>query len=79
MDKTEIKQLLWYGHLKRIEEDRWPKKALQYVPQNRKRKERTITTWTEEIIKIMRNRTIYEDDRKIRKNKGRFFKLIDTF
>lgn len=35
-----------------MEVDRWPKRAFQYAPQNRKRRRAPATTWIKVITKI---------------------------
>ena len=65
-ERIESGQLLWYGHVMRMEEKRWPKKALTYTPQNRKRKGRLTTQWRTGIRKSMRDRATEDDDWKDR-------------
>ena len=31
-DRIKLKHLLWYGHVNRMNEDRWPKIAMEYYP-----------------------------------------------
>lgn len=49
VDRVETKQLIWYGHVMRMTETRWPKKALNYKPQNRRKRGRPATSWQEGI------------------------------
>jgi hypothetical protein len=39
IDRVEEKQLVWYGHLQRMSEERWPKKIWEWTPQGRRRDE----------------------------------------
>jgi hypothetical protein len=32
IDRVEVKQLVWYGHLQRTSEERWPKKIWEWTP-----------------------------------------------
>jgi hypothetical protein len=55
-DTVEAKQLKWYGHMKRKEEDRLPKKIYEWTPIERKKRGRPSNTirrqnkqWMEEI------------------------------
>jgi hypothetical protein len=38
IDRVEEKQLIWYGHLQRMSEERWPKKIWEWTPQGRRRR-----------------------------------------
>jgi hypothetical protein len=38
--ETEQNQLTWYGHVQRIEEGRLPKTALQWIPKEKRARER---------------------------------------
>jgi hypothetical protein len=40
IDRVEEKQLVWYGHLQRMSEERWPKKILEWTPHGRRRRGR---------------------------------------
>jgi hypothetical protein len=33
IDRVEERQLVWYGHLQRMSEERWPKKIWEWTPQ----------------------------------------------
>ena len=61
-ERVESKQLLWYGHMMRMEETRWTKRAFRYMPQNRRRRGRPTAQWMEGIRRSMRDRAIEEDD-----------------
>lgn len=62
IDRIETRQLLWYGHVMRMEENRWPKKAMKYVPTNRRKRGRPALTWINGITEIMRDRAIDEEE-----------------
>lgn len=69
VDKIETRQLVWYGHVKRMNEDRWPNIALNYIPQHRRRRGRPSVAWEENIRKIMRDRAIEENEWKNKKRR----------
>lgn len=63
----ERKQLVWYGHVQRMEEKRLPKKVMNWMPPNRRKRGRPRKTWKEGIAKAMSSRDLREgqwDDRK---------------
>ncbi|KAJ3659928.1 hypothetical protein Zmor_011590 [Zophobas morio] len=62
VDTVESKQLLWYGHVMRMGDERWPKRAIQYVPWNKRRIGRPTLEWREGIRKIMEDRAIEEEE-----------------
>ena len=43
------KQLVWYGHVNRMTEERLPKKMLDWVPPGRRRRGRPMKGWREGI------------------------------
>ncbi|PSN35727.1 hypothetical protein C0J52_15679 [Blattella germanica] len=49
-------QLRWFGHVKRMREDRLPKKIFEWQPMGRRKRRRPNITWTEGIFKTMRER-----------------------
>nr|CAH7751096.1 unnamed protein product [Callosobruchus chinensis] len=65
--RIESKQLLWYRHVMRMQETRWPKRAFGYAPHNRRKREKPTTQWIDGIRKNMRDRAINEDEWKDRK------------
>lgn len=62
IDRIETRQLLWYGHVKRMGEERLPKNLLDYIPHRRRRRGRPEMTWEDNIRKIMEDRAIEEED-----------------
>ncbi|XP_060529935.1 uncharacterized protein LOC132704141 [Cylas formicarius] len=61
-DRIETRQLIWYGHVQRMNDERWPKRALKYTPKNRRKKGRPMTSWNDGIRNIMKDRAIKEDE-----------------
>ncbi|KAK4879141.1 hypothetical protein RN001_007287 [Aquatica leii] len=50
VERVETRQLVWYGHVKRMSDDRWPKRALEYIPPSRRRRGRPAQTWMSGIM-----------------------------
>jgi len=62
MDTIEGRRLKWYGHLRRMPEERWPLKTWRWqVPMHRKRG-RPKLTWYDGVRQTMRDRHIEDDD-----------------
>ena len=61
-DRIETRQLIWYGHVMRMLEDRWPKRAMNYVPRKRRKRGRPAKTWMEGIRNAMEDRAIGEEE-----------------
>jgi hypothetical protein len=61
-DTTEAKQLKWYGHMKRMEEDRLPKKIHEWIPIERKKRGRPRHTWKKKTKHTMDGRNLQEED-----------------
>jgi hypothetical protein len=47
------KQLVWYGHLPRIYEERLPQKILNWIPTGRRKRGRPKTRWKECVLRAM--------------------------
>lgn len=60
-ERIETRQLIWYGHVRRMEEHRWPRKAFEYTPPNKRKRGRPTTTWLNGVMTTMRDRAINED------------------
>lgn len=61
-DRIEQRQLKWYGHIMRMKEERWPRRAIEYCPRQRKKRGRPKQTWMEGIRKAMEKRNLAEED-----------------
>ncbi|PSN41472.1 hypothetical protein C0J52_27683 [Blattella germanica] len=55
-------QLRWFGHVIRMREDRLPKNIFEWHPMGRRKRGRSNITWTEGILKTMRERGLQEGD-----------------
>lgn len=61
-DNIEMKQLLWYGHLRRMPDGRLPMKAWSWVPPRRRKRGRPKKTWAEGISTAMSRRGLQDED-----------------
>lgn len=62
IDRIEYKQLMWYGHVKRMENERWPRRIMEYIPSNRRRRGRPAASWENNMEIAMRNRDIEKNE-----------------
>lgn len=44
IDEVEKKQLKWFGHTKRMKEERWPRRILEWIPPERKKRVGFVTS-----------------------------------
>ena len=49
IDTTQKKRLQWYGHVKRMPEDRLPKLIMEWIPPERRKKRTSKKTWMEGV------------------------------
>ena len=52
------KQLSWYGHVQRMNQERLPRRILECCPPGRRRKGRPRNLWMQEVTAEMRERGI---------------------
>jgi hypothetical protein len=64
IDIVEKKRLQWYGHVKRIPEERTPKLILEWVPEERRKRGRARKTWMEGVQAAMTARNLEQDQWK---------------
>lgn len=62
VDTTEAKSLRWYGHVNRMDYNRWPKKLLHWIPPQRRKRGRPRRTWTDGIKTAMTSRNLQDED-----------------
>ena len=58
----EKKRLVWYGHIKRMGEERWPKKVLNWIDPERLKRGRPPKSWKSEIRQTMEDRGLKDGD-----------------
>lgn len=67
-DEIEKKQLTWFGHTKRMSQERWPRKILEWVPPERRKRGRPRRSWREDVNDAMKARNLEENTCYDRKN-----------
>jgi IS5 family transposase len=61
IDIIKKKKLQWYGHVKRMLEERIPKLIMEWIPEERRKRGRPRKTWTEGIQAAMTARNLEQD------------------
>jgi hypothetical protein len=61
-ENTRKEQLIWYGHVKRMEEEHLPMQLLVWNAGGRRRRGRPRTTWKQDIVTSVAERDIQEGD-----------------
>ena len=61
IDIIERKRLKWYGHVKRMSEERIPKLIMERIPQERRKRGRPRKTWMEGVQAAMTTRNLKPD------------------
>nr|CAI5853376.1 unnamed protein product [Callosobruchus analis] len=67
-DEIERRQLVWFGHTKRMDENRWPRKVLEWIPPERRKRGRPRRSWRDDVEEAMTARSLQADacfDRRI--------------
>ena len=54
LDYIRYKQLNWYGHVQRMDQERLPRRTLEWCPPGRRRKGRPRDSWMQEVTTGMR-------------------------
>jgi hypothetical protein len=60
-DIIEKKKPYWYGHVKRMPEERLPKLIVKWIPEERRKRERPRKTWMEGVQAAMTARNLEQD------------------
>ena len=71
VDIIERKTLQWYGHVKRMQEERLPKLIMEWIPGERRKRRRGRKTWMERCTSSHENKTFRS--RSVVKQKGMAF------
>ena len=58
VDDIEKRQLTWYGHVRRMPDERLPKQVWDWVPKERRKKGRPRKSWMEGVRKAMSARNL---------------------
>jgi len=61
IDITKRKRLQWYGHVKRMQEERLPKLIMGWIPEERRKRGRPRKTWMEGVRAAMKTRHLEAD------------------
>jgi hypothetical protein len=61
IDIIERKRLQWYGHVKRMQEERLPKLIMEWMPGERRKRGRPRKTWMEGVGAAMTTRLLESD------------------
>ena len=61
-ERIENRQLQWCGHVRRMDEKRWPNVLLQWSPASRRKRGRPRTPWRTGISQMMYERELEEGD-----------------
>ena len=70
MDIIEKKILQWYGHVKRMPEERIPKLIMEWTPTERRKRGRPGKTWIEGVQAAMATRNLEPDQWRNREECG---------
>ena len=60
-DVTERKRLQWYGHVKRMQDERLPKATMEWIPGERRKRGRPRKTWMDGGRAAMKTRHLKAD------------------
>ncbi|CAG9839552.1 unnamed protein product, partial [Diabrotica balteata] len=59
-DDIERKQLIWFGHVKRMPEYKWPRRVLEWIPPERRKRGRPRISCRNDIDEAMAARDLEE-------------------
>ena len=66
LDRMENNMLKWYGHVVRMEDNRWPKRITTWCTEGRQRRGRPEAKWHKEIERVMKQKILTFDDARNR-------------
>ena len=61
LERMENIMLKWFGHLVRMEDNRWPKRILTSSPRGRRQRGRPDVKWEKEVERVMKQRNVISD------------------
>jgi len=77
IDIIERKRLQWYGHVKRMQDEKLPKLIMEWIPGERRKRGRPRNTWMEGVrTSSHENKTF--SSRSVVKQKGMVFGFRKT-
>ena len=76
IDITEKKRLQWYGHAKRMPEERIPKLIMEWIPLERRKRGCSRKTWMEGVQAAMTTRNLEADQWRKRGMAFGFRKMV---
>lgn len=60
-EEIERRRLKWYGHVRRLEDQRWPRKIMEWSPPFRRKRGRPPEEWMKQVIKDIERRDLDMD------------------
>jgi hypothetical protein len=83
IDIIERKRLQWYGHVKRMPEERIPKLIMEWIPWERRKRGHPRKTWMEGVQAVMTARNLEPDQWRNREEwhlvSGRWQQLLKNW
>ena len=76
IDSIERKRLQWYGHVKRMPEERLPKLIMEWIPRERRKRGCPRKTWMEGVQTAMTTRNLEPDQWRKRGMVFGFWKMV---
>lgn len=61
-EKMETRRLIWYGHVNRMNDQRWPLRLLKWKAEGRRRRGRPEESWFKQVQEDMKSRDLSEED-----------------
>jgi len=58
LERMQNNVLKWYGHVVRMDDNRWPKRLMTWLPEGRRRRGRPEAKWEEEVGRVMKGRNL---------------------
>jgi hypothetical protein len=62
LERVDCNILEWYGHVVRMEANRWPKRKMTWSPEGRRRRGRPEVKCGKEVERVMNQRKLIFDD-----------------
>jgi hypothetical protein len=62
LDRTEARNLRWFGHVMRMPEERWPAIIHSWIPPGRRKRGRRRRSWRDGVTEAMKERGMREED-----------------